>query len=75
MTRRTLTDKLYTEVLLACNTEGCHGLFESTEPARDPMQSWSERAANEAEQQGWSVSREGVVACPKCARGAVERKK
>jgi len=74
MTSRALTDKLYTEVLLTCDKEGCQSIFESTEPARDPMEPWSERAANEAEQQGWSVSRERFVACPKCTHGSGEYK-
>jgi hypothetical protein len=65
-----LVDKLYAELIIGCEAEGCHEVFLPTEMASDPVEPWSVRAAAEAESLGWSLSPMAMVLCPKCSRSA-----
>jgi len=59
-----LREKLHTEIVVGCEAGGCHNVFVSSESPREPIESWSMRAATEAEGLGWSVSSAGSVLCP-----------
>ena len=65
MPNSALIEKLHTEVVVGCEADGCHEVFVSAESPREPIESWSVRAATEAESLGWSVSLAGLVLCPK----------
>lgn len=62
-----LEEMLFCETLLACETGGCRAVFEPDEPAHEPMDAWSVRAAAEAVKAGWAIGRTGLVKCPACA--------
>ncbi len=61
-----LEEMLYCETLLNCETTGCRGQFDPREPAHEPMDAWSQRAAVEAVASGWGIGRTGLVKCPDC---------
>lgn len=62
-----LEEMLFCETLLNCESSGCHNMFEPTEPAHEPMEAWSKRAAAQALLSGWAIGRTGLVKCPACA--------
>jgi hypothetical protein len=68
-----LVDKLYISVCVGCDYSACTALFvakiESDEPL-DPVDAWAVRAAEEAEQLGWSISEDCNVFCPSHSTGA-----
>lgn len=64
MAQPALIDRLYAEVMVTCEAELCNATFVSAQPALDPMETWSEQAATEAEAEGWTISSGGLVLCP-----------
>ena len=61
-----IEEMLYCETLLNCESTGCRGMFEPDEPAHDPMDAWSRRAATQALEAGWAIGNTGLVKCPAC---------
>jgi hypothetical protein len=61
-----LEEMLFCEWMLNCETTGCYATFEPEEPPHDPMEPWSQRAAEKAVEAGWSIGRTGLVKCPAC---------
>ena len=62
-----LEEMLFCETVLVCETGGCRAMFEPGEPAHEPMDAWSTRAAAEAVAAGWAIGRTGLVKCPACS--------
>jgi len=65
MPDKALTERLHTEIVVQCDAVDCGEVFVASEAAHEPIESWAERASAEAEAQGWSVSSQGVLLCPK----------
>ena len=61
-----LEEMLFCETMLNCETTGCRALFEPEEPPHEPMEAWSQRAAEAAKECGWGIGRTGLVKCPSC---------
>ncbi|CAN5471462.1 hypothetical protein BH11PSE11_BH11PSE11_04850 [soil metagenome] len=62
-----MQEMLYCELLLLCETTGCNAIFESEEPAHEPIEAWCIRAASAAQSIGWTIGHTGLVKCPKCS--------
>jgi hypothetical protein len=65
-----IQEMLFCEYMLKCESSHCRAFFEFDEVAAEPMEAWSERAAAEAGQVGWTVGPTGLVKCAACAAAA-----
>ena len=63
-----LQKRIYAEIVVGCDAEGCRANFIATEAAGEPVEEWAARATEEAETRGWTCSSEKRILCP--AHGA-----
>ncbi len=67
MSHDLITEMLFCECMLVCESYDCRAFFEFDEVATEPMDAWSVRAAAAATSCGWTIGHTGLVKCPACA--------
>ena len=64
-----IEEKLYLEIVLACENPDCSELYKPDVEAIDPMELWAKRNAELALAKGWKVGKENETLCPLCSEG------